>query len=196
MGHKSTPSPASLESTARLLVRIRQGDDAASSRLLGRYRPILERWMKGKIPVACRNLLETSDLVQMSLIRSLKALKSFEPKHEGAFLAYLRRISMNLIRDEMRRIKHLPEVVSLDTDTLSDGPSPLEASIGIELRQDYEAALSRLPMAQQEALIMSLEFGCSPAEIAVATGRASANAARMYVARALVRLGEEMNVHE
>jgi RNA polymerase sigma factor (sigma-70 family) len=195
MGQESTPTPASLESTARLLVRIRQGDDAARDRLLGRYKPILERWMEGKIPAACRNLLDTSDLVQMSLIRSLKALKSFEPKHEGAFLAYLRRISMNLIRDEMRRIKHLPEVVSLHSDILADGPSPLEAAIGSELRQDYEAALSRLPMAQQEALVMSLEFGCSPAEIAIATGRASANAARMYVARALVRLGEEMKIH-
>jgi RNA polymerase sigma-70 factor (ECF subfamily) len=151
--------------------------------------------MEGKIPPACRNLLDTSDLVQMSLIRSLKALKSFEPKHEGAFLAYLRRISMNLIRDEMRRIKHLPEVISLANDILAEGPSPLEAAIGSELLENYEAALSRLPLAQQEALIMSLEFGCSPAEIAIATGRASASAARMYVARALVRLGEEMKAY-
>ena len=196
MDHENDPPPEALESTARLLVRIRQGDEAARNSLLARYRPVLERWMQNKIPAACRNLLETGDLVQMSLIRSLNGLKSFEARHEGAFLAYLRRISMNLIRDEMRRIKQLPEIVPLADEFLARDPSPLENAIGSEALRNYEAALSRLPPAQQEALIMSLEFGCSPEEIAGATGRASANAARMYVARALARLVEDMRSDE
>lgn len=192
---RDSPTP-SLESTARLLVRIRQGDEAARNRLLARYQPILERWTRRKIPPACRSLLETSDLVQMTLIRSLKGLKSFKPEHEGAFLVYLRRISTNLIRDELRRVKHMPGTVPLPSELMAADPSPLENAIGSDLLQNYETALSSLPAAQQEALVMSLEFGCSPAEIAAATGRASVHAARMYVARALARLVVAMKAHE
>lgn len=132
----------------------------------------------------------------MSLIRSLNGLNSFRPEHEGAFLVYLRRISTNLIRDELRRIKHRPEAVPLPPDLVAGDPSPLEDAIGSDLLRHYESALSRLPAAQQEALVMSLEFGCSPEEIAVTTGRASTNAARMFVARALARLVEAMKALE
>lgn len=196
MGPKSDSPTPSLESTARLLVRIRRGDEAARNRLLARYKPILERWTRRKIPLVCRGLLETDDLVQMSLIRSLKGLESFEPRHEGAFLVYLRRISMNLIRDELRRIKHVPEAVPLPAELMATDPSPLENAIGRDVLRNYESALSSLPAPQQEALVLSLEFGCSPEEIAAATGRASAHAARMYVARALARLVEAMKAHE
>ena len=45
---------------------------------------------------------------------------------------------------------------------------------------------------QREALIMRTELEYSYEAIAEATGRSSANAARMFVARALVRLAELM----
>ena len=60
--------------------------------------------------------------------------------------------------------------------------------------QAYEAALAELSDAQQEAVILRVEFGYTFSEIAEATGSPSANAARMTVARALVRLGEAMDV--
>ena len=44
----------------------------------------------------------------------------------------------------------------------------------------------------REAVILRVEFGYSHEEIAEAIGSPSANAARMTVARALVRLAEEM----
>jgi RNA polymerase sigma-70 factor (ECF subfamily) len=71
-------------------------------------------------------------------------------------------------------------------------PLPIEDAIAGDTLARYEAALDRLPPGQKEALVMSIEFGCTSEEIAEATGRPSADAARMYVARAMLRLAEEM----
>lgn len=140
--------------------------------------------------------METGDLVQMSLIRSLNGLNSFKPKREGSFLVYLLRISTNLIRDELRRIKNKPEPLPLPPDLTASDPSPLEITMGRDVFRTYEAALSRLPPAQQEVLALRLEFDCSFEEIAATTGRASTNAARMYFARALARLAELMGAEK
>ena len=43
-----------------------------------------------------------------------------------------------------------------------------------------------------EAVIARIEMGCSYAEVAELMGKPSADAARMMVSRALVRLAEEM----
>ena len=64
--------------------------------------------------------------------------------------------------------------------------------VGSTLLESYEAALARLTERDREAVILRLEFGYSHAEIAVAIGSPSANAARMTVTRAFIRLAEEM----
>jgi RNA polymerase sigma-70 factor (ECF subfamily) len=185
-----------LDSTAALLSRTRSGDTASRDRLIARYLPLLERWARGRLPAHARGLLDTSDLVQMTLIRSLNKMDGFDSRHEGAFLGYLRRILLNLIRDEIRRVGRRPAHEELGEEIADSSPSPLEEAIGSDVLEQYEAALGRLGPEQQEALLMSIEFGCSPEEIALATGRPSADAARMYVARAMIRLAEEMGGHE
>jgi len=59
--------------------------------------------------------------------------------------------------------------------------------------EKYEKALATLPLEQQEVIIMSIEMGFTHQQIAEAIGSPSASAARMFVARALVRLAEGMN---
>jgi RNA polymerase sigma-70 factor (ECF subfamily) len=54
----------------------------------------------------------------------------------------------------------------------------------------YEEALGALDERQREAVILRIEFGYSHEEVAEALGAPSANAARMIVTRALVRLSE------
>ncbi len=56
----------------------------------------------------------------------------------------------------------------------------------------YDAALERLKPEEREAVISRVEFDLSYAELAEVLGKPSANAARMAVVRALVRLAEEM----
>ena len=81
------------------------------------------------------------------------------------------------------------------TDTVAEeAPSPLESAIGREKLEAYEAGLARLSADQQEAIVLRLELGFKHREVADALGLPSANAARMAVVRALVRLTEVMDV--
>jgi RNA polymerase sigma-70 factor (ECF subfamily) len=182
-----------LESTAALLLRVRQGDSEARDQILRRYLAPLQRWASGRLPARARSLTDTDDLVQVTLLRALNKMEGFEPRHEGAFLAYLRRILQNQIRDEIRRAGRRPEMDALPEQLAEDAPSPLEETIGRERLETYEAALAKLQPDQQEALILRFELGFTHGEVAQATGSPSPNAARMKVARALVRLVEVMD---
>lgn len=182
-----------MESTVDLLARYRSGDATARDRLVARYLPVLRRWAHGRLPQYARELADTDDLVQVTLLRAIDHLGDFEPRHEGAFLAYLRRILLNAVRDEIRRAtrdprrEELPEALAVNT------PSAIEQAIGRQTMEKYEEALSALPQSQQEAVILRVEFGYSYPEIAAALGRPSANAVRMMVARALAQLAEVMH---
>src|SRR5438045_1536488 len=91
------------ESTFELLERVRAGDAGAMDTLLGRYLPRLRRWARGRLPRWARDLTDTDDLVQDTLLRSFKQLQRFEQRSEGALQAYLRQAVINRIRDELRR---------------------------------------------------------------------------------------------
>ena len=79
-----------IESTATLLNKVKNGDDQARNRLCAIYLPMLQRWAHGRMPIYARDLAETDDLVQSSLIKALDKIDDFKSQHEGAFLAYLR----------------------------------------------------------------------------------------------------------
>lgn len=189
------PSPVSLESTALLLERVRGGDGAARERLVGRFLPLLRRWASGRLPAHARSLADTDDLVQVSLLRALDKVDTFEARREGAFLAYLRQVLLNSLRDEIRRAKRRPNEPLGEREFASAEPSAFERVVGRDTMEGYEAALERLTPAQREAVIMRLEFGYGYARIAEAMGRENPNAARMLVARALVQLAAEMEPH-
>src|SRR5690606_6265763 len=89
------------QSTATLLARVRAGDAAAREQLCAQYLPLLMRWAHGRLPAAARDLAETADLVQMTLIKALGRIDEFESRHEGAFLAYLRSALLNALRNEI-----------------------------------------------------------------------------------------------
>jgi RNA polymerase sigma-70 factor (ECF subfamily) len=175
-----------------LLVRARSGDREALERLLVRYRPVLRRWAKGRLPVWARDLAETDDLVQDTLVQTVGKIGAFEPRHDGALLAYLRKALQNRLRDEIRRRGRMPERASLDTQAPDDTASPLERAVGVQNLELYEAALARLRPEDRELIVLRLEMRLSYEELAKAARKPSANAARMAVLRALVRLGEEI----
>ena len=176
------------EATAILLDRARHGDGEAREALLARFLPRLRRWAHGRLPAPARGALDTDDLVQVTLIKAIAHLHEFEPEHEGAFLAYLRRILLNQLRDELRRARPGREEAD---DALPDrAPSLVEQAIGRQVLERYEEALLSLDERQREAVILRLEFDYSHEEVALAVGCPSANAARMLVSRALVRLAE------
>lgn len=182
----------SWESTLSLLTRARAGDEEALNDLFARYVPALQRWASGRLPRWARDLADTSDLVQEALAQTFKKIEGFEHRGEGALQAYLRQAVMNRVRDELRRAQRRPAAVELDESRPDDGLSPLEAAIGTEAVERYEAALQRLTDAERELIVARIELGLTYAEMASALGRPSLDAARMAVGRALVRLAEEM----
>lgn len=192
-GDSDTGSVASVESSLDLLRRAQAGDRQALEALLARYLPRLQRWSSGRLPRWARDMSDTQDLVQETLIQTLRNLDGFEPRHEGALQAYLRQGVLNRIRNEIRKVGRRPPVAELDPEVATDDASPLEEAIGGEALERYERALASLRPADREAIIARIEMGCTNEELAVVLGKPSANAARMAVERALVRLAEEMS---
>lgn len=187
------PREEPLETTAWLLDRAREGDERARDRLVARVLPPLRAWAHRRLPRRARDLAETDDLVQVAIVRSLRHLDSFENRGEGALLAYLRQVLLNLVRDEVRRADRRRPGEPLDDARLADpGPSLVEEVVGRETLARYEAGLARLSPEQREAVILKVEMGYSNPEIAEALGRPSADAARVFVARALAQLAEAM----
>jgi RNA polymerase sigma-70 factor (ECF subfamily) len=191
----ATESCAAAESSFVLLRRAHDGDLDAQNELCARYLPRLQRWAHGRLPAWARGALDTHDLVQDTLIQVLQRIGRFEPRHEGAFQAYLRQTLLNRVRDEIRRVNRRAPAEPLDFDRATTDPSPLEEAIGQEALERYEGALERLKPTDREAIILRIELGYGYAEIAEAMDKPSVAAAQMMVSRALVRLAEEMS-HE
>ncbi len=187
---------ADVTSTADLLRRARQGDDEALNDLFRRHAAPLRRWARGRLPQWTRDLRDTEDLVQETLVQTLRRIDAFEPRHEGALQAYLRQALTNRIRDEVRRVHRHPGVEGLDdADYHPDaGASPLEEAIGREAMERYETALQRLRPEERDIIVARVEMQQPYQQIAQMYGKSSSDAARMAVSRALVRLAEEMDV--
>jgi RNA polymerase sigma-70 factor (ECF subfamily) len=185
--------PSELESTATLLTRVRAGDRLAREQLVRRYLATLLRWGHGRLPSHARDLSDTQDLVQNTLLKALDRLDSFEPRREGAFLAYLRTILLNEIRGEIRRNARRPGREPLTEDIAGPDRSPVEREVGTAAVRAYERALDTLSAEEREAVILRIELGYTHQQVAEALGKPSADAARMLVARAMVRITEAMD---
>lgn len=188
---RSEASPP-LDSTLELVERVRRGDREALDRLLARHVKPLRRWVSGRLPRWARDLADTDDLVQDTLLRTFVKIKDFEVRGAGALQAYLRQAVLNRVRDELRRKGRAPTRVEGDEVELEAAGSPLEDAIGREATERYEAALTRLRPSDREAVIGRLEMDYTYAELAEALGKPTAEAARKAAGRALLRLAEEM----
>jgi RNA polymerase sigma factor (sigma-70 family) len=179
------------ESTVTLLNRYRGGDADALNVLYARYLGPLRRWARGRLPQWARDVGDTEDLVQDTLIQALGRMETFEARGDGALGGYLRRAILNRIVDKVRRRR--PMIASeLPADVAALDPSPLEQLIGKHALDRYEAALADLEPEEREAVVGRLEFGMSYAELATALGKNSPDAARMAVTRALLKVAEQM----
>jgi RNA polymerase sigma-70 factor (ECF subfamily) len=188
----SETAQVDVESTFSLIERARGGDKQALERLFARHLRPLQRWASGRLPKWARDLADTDDLVQDTLLRTFKKIESFEPRRVGALQAYMRNAVLNRLRDELRRKGRDPESTNLDGLSIEAPDSPLEAAIGREKVEEYEKALQRLKPEEREAIITRVELGYSYEEMAVMLEKPSADAARKTAQRALMRLAEEM----
>lgn|SRR5574338_1345556 len=182
-----------LDSTFHLISRARNGDQDAIERLFARHLKPLQRWASGRLPRWARDLADTDDLVQDTLLQTFKRIGEFEPRRVGAWQAYLRQAVLNRLRDELRRQARRPAACGLESVEDIAARSPLEEAIGSQTVEEYEEALGRLKPEYREAIIARVEIGYTYDELAQALGKPSAEAARKTARRALLRLAEEMN---
>ena len=179
-------------SSIELLEYARDGRRDALDVLFARYASPLRQWASGRLPRWARDISDTQDLVQDTLLRTFRRIDLFEPDQSNALERYLRRAVMNRIRDEFRRCRRRSPETALDSAQPDMSPSPLDRAIGAELFDAYESALVRLKSEDREAVIGRLELDLSYDELADTLGKPNANAARSAVVRAIVRLAEEM----
>jgi len=182
-----------------LVARIRTGDLDAASSLLSRYQDVA-------YTTALRLLANTSDaedITQESLVRAFTHFS--ELQEHASFSAWLRRITVNLSLNALRR-RGLLQFESLDTDA---GPEPrqhdaarqppatpedkaLEGALGDQVK----ALMQRLPPEQRVAVVLRDVYGYEVPEIADLQ-RCGLSAAKMRVQRgraALRRLLTETHV--
>jgi RNA polymerase sigma-70 factor, ECF subfamily len=186
----ASPNP---ESSTQLLERLKGGDEEARGQLIGRYFRPLCRWAHGRLPARARSMSETQDLVQDAILRVLRHLETFEPERPGALHAYLRKAVLNRILDELRAARRGPAGVELDDSLPSIQPSPYEMAVKQEDREIFEAALEELREEDRELIIARVEWGLDYDDIAAALGKPTANAARVGVRRAVLKLAGIMD---
>jgi RNA polymerase sigma-70 factor (ECF subfamily) len=188
------PLDADAQSSSALLLRARDGDEDACNELCARYLPRLRRWAHGRLPIWAREHLDTEDIVQDTLMQSVRQLGAFTPQHERAFCAYVSQALRNRLRDAMRRAMARPQGRSLSPDVPAREPSPLEQAVGGQMLGRYDAALQRLRERDRELVVARVELGLDYEQIAGLLDRSSIPSARVAVSRALLRLAVEMGV--
>ena len=152
------PLPEAL-SSFELLIRANTGDCSALETLFTRYSARLQRWAHGRLPPSARGALQTTDLVQDTLVSVFKHLPTFSPRHEGAFQAYVRTILRNHLNDLLRQYQRRGATAELDPDLPQDGDSPLDMAVFTETLSRYDAALERLRAEDKGIIIARVEFG-------------------------------------
>ena len=180
------------DTTTRLLARAQAGDGDALNDLFSRHVPLLSRWARGRLPGWARDVADTHDLVQETVLQTFRNMRGFEPRGKGALRAYLRQALLNRVRNEIRRVSRRPTIERLDEQAPTHESSPLQLAIRQQQQERYERALSRLKDSDRELIVARLELGMTYEEMAEALGKPSWNAARMAVVRALIRLASEL----
>ncbi len=175
-----------------LLRRAREGDRDAVDRLFARLLPLLQRWAHRRVPGWARNATDSGDLVQETVLQTMRHLESFEPQRDGALLRYLRRSLINRVRDQFRHAARHPRLVELDDVHFDLAASPLEFTIDKQNRERYVAAIRRLKVGDRTAIIGRIELGYSYEQLALVLNKPTPGAARLAVRRALLRLAQEM----
>jgi RNA polymerase sigma-70 factor (ECF subfamily) len=162
------------------------GDPQAAALPWERYRAYLGLLARLRLPVYLYGPEDASDLVQQTLLETIRASARLEALSEGARLAYLRQALKNNIHDaagkglaRMRkdgRIRSVEEALRNSSARAAAWLEDDEPPPGRRLEQEEQllglaAALAELPEDQRAAVEMKHLQGCSVADVAAAMGR-------------------------
>jgi len=130
-----------------LLMRIADGDPAASRALVARKLPrilgLAQRMLGDKT--------EAEDVAQEAFLRVWRQAPKWRPG-QARFDTWLHRVSLNLCYDRLRRRREIP--TEDPPDLADDGPAPDRGLEARDTGRRVGAALARLPDRQREAIVL------------------------------------------
>jgi RNA polymerase sigma-70 factor, ECF subfamily len=190
-------APFSGDPDAALMVRFRDGDEAAFDLLVEKYKNPIFNYIARQIG----NLNESEDIAQNVFVQVFRNSKNYEPS--AKFTTWLYTIARNLCLNEFRRRQRHP-LQSLD-QTISDHPeqeppqfadprarSPAIESSEKELQQRILAAIEKLPENQRTAVLLCRYEGMPYEEIAKVL-KTSVGATKSLLNRARKTLKSELS---
>lgn len=179
--------PAVTHTTAILLRRIRDGDDAARADLVARIEPLLRRFARGRLPQRLRSQQDTGDLLQATWLGVLDRFDAVRSEAPGDFFAYLRGALINGLREALRREGRSPVQAPGGAGDAADAAVLPAQDVDLADWLAYEQALQRLSPEHRGLVLMRFEFGMSFVEIAGELGE-SVDGVRMKLNRAVARM--------
>jgi len=185
-------NPTSVSLLDRL--RAARPDDAEWLRLEAIYQPLIRRWL-GRVPGLGD---EAADLTQEIFLVMVREIPRFERHREGSFRAWVRQITVNVLRNHRRRHLRRP-VVGLDPcNAFLDGLADSNSELAREWDLDHDRQIfQKLQMVVRpefspttwEAFRRFALDGLPAAQVAAELGL-SVNAVTLAKSRILKRLRE------
>src|SRR6266542_956988 len=151
--------PADLDPDAALMLRVKQGDAIAFTRLVDRYKqPVMNLAYR-----TLRDATEAEDLAQNVFVQVYKSAPRY--KSTAKFSTWLFTIARNLCLNEIRRrSRHPADSLDAPHPDQEDQPlqqfedkktfSPPETLLQGELAQNIDRALADLPESQRSAILL------------------------------------------
>ena len=188
--------PANLDPDAALMLRVKEGDTAAFTTLVEKYKqPVMNLAYR-----SLRDLTEAEDLAQNVFVQVFKSAGRYEIT--AKFSTWLFTIARNLCLNEIRRrSRHPAESLDATHPDQEEQPkhqiedvknvSPPETLLQGELAKKVEEAIQDLPENQRTALLLCRQDELSYEEIAKVLG-CSVSATKSLIHRGRETLKERL----
>lgn len=132
--------------------------------------------------------LDPDDLVQEVLVVALVKSHQLRLPGDQSLLGFLDICMRNRVRDEVKKRKALSGQILNDDSVESPSPTALGAVLQLEESQRLRQAWTRLGLQDRRTIAGRVLEGMTFLELARATQRASADAARIAFSRAIARV--------
>lgn len=190
-----------------LFEQARLGSEVARGELLEAYRPYLELLSRVEIGRRLQTKVDTADIVQETFLEAHRNFAGFRGRTAAEFVQWLREILAgrvaNVLRHylgtkgrDVRRERSLHVDLDQSSRIIDRGlfavqSTPSQQVVKRETGLQLAAAISKLPDAYRDVVVLRHLEECSFAEVATRMGRSVDSVQKLWV-RALASLREQM----
>lgn len=176
----------SLNDTGRLLRAAQGGDRVAFGSLVDRYRDRLEAFIRSRMGPSLLGKTDVEDVVQETVLKAFRSLRSFEWHGEESFLRWIIRIAANVIFQTARR-ERPGLIVPLLHDVSAGGPTQSTTMRRAERFDRLREAVKSLSPDYRQVVLLARIERLPIREVARRIGR-STKATNQLLWRAMQKL--------